>query len=262
MEERLKQLWQLQEVDIKIEAAKKEIEKNLKTIEDLKSSLINAKEELKKKKEGLNRKKLKIKDLENDIKDYEEKIKKLVGQLYTLKSNEEYSALDLEIKNLKADKNLKEDNLLNFAMELDSEQIQLNKEEIEIKRKEEEIIKKQKEIQEVINKYNEEIAKHERIKNEIRVQIDSNLLSSYDRISSKKTDRKVLSYIKPLESDKKSKSGESSNTWVCGECNVIITMQELNMILLNKEIVLCRSCSRILDVQVGDQNGNQRVQQI
>lgn len=248
IESRLQQLWKLQEIDIKIETSKKEIEKNLTIIDDLKSSLTVAKGELKKKKDELNKKKLKIKDFENDIKELDEKIKKLVGQLYTVRTNQEYSALDLEIKNLKADKNLMEDELLNFAIELDKIQNDLNTNESDIKNKENEIEQQIQQLMLLIDKYNEDIKKYEKIREELRIQIDPNLLAQYDRISVKKSDKKVLSYIKPLENNKKAKSSDTPNSWVCSECNVTITMQELNTILLNKEIVLCRSCSRILDV--------------
>lgn len=258
IEGRLQQLWQLQEIDIKIDSFNKEIEKHIKTLNEIKASLHTAKEELKKKKDDLNKKRLKIRELENDIKECEEKIKKLVGQLYTVKTNQEYSALDLEIKNLKADKNLKEDGLLNYVIELDNIQDSLNKEENELKKRESEVSQQEKEIMAAIDNYKKEIEKYEKMKAELRTKIDSELLANYDRISVKKPDKKVLSYIKPLETEKRTRSSETTNSWVCGECNVMITMQELNMILMNKELIICRSCSRILDIKLSSVNDNQQ----
>ena len=52
------------------------------------------------------------KEKENDLLSREEKIKKLMAQLYSLKSNKEYQAMEMEIKGLKADKSLLEDDIL------------------------------------------------------------------------------------------------------------------------------------------------------
>jgi predicted nucleic acid-binding Zn-ribbon protein len=49
----------------------------------------------------------------------------MVSQLYTVKTNQEYTALDMEIKNCKADINVKENELLNFALEIDKFMLEL-----------------------------------------------------------------------------------------------------------------------------------------
>ncbi len=254
---RLEKLWELQSLDIKIDDIRKQIEKNQKIIEDAKSELIKNEKALHTKKEEFNKKRLKLRDLENDIKDLEEKIKKFVAQLYTLKTNQEYSALDTQIKNLKADKNIKEDELLNYAIELDKINEELNYNNQEIKKRRDLVVEQEKQIKVAIEQFNKEISTLEQEKSALRSQIDHNLLSIYDRIIKKKTNKKVLAYVKPLESEKSSKqTEESSNVWACSECNVTITVQELNMILLNKEIVICRSCSCILDIKLPDTSDN------
>ncbi|MFN7182126.1 MAG: zinc ribbon domain-containing protein [Planctomycetota bacterium] len=245
---KLEKLWELQNLDSRIDNIKKEIEKNQKIIENARLELARTKETFNLKKEELKKKRLKLKELENDLKEYEEKIKKLVAQLYATKTNQEYSTLDAQIKNLKADRNLKEDEVLNFAIQLDEGDEELNLERKEIEKKEFLLAEQEKQIKAIIEQYREEISNLEKLKSALREQIDAHLLSNYDKIMLKKSDRKALAYIKPLDEARKTPE-ESPNTWACSECNVTITIQELNTILLNKEIVLCRSCSRILDIK-------------
>ena len=167
---------------------------------------------------------------ELDLKTNEGEITKYNVQLNSIKTNKEYSALTTEIGSKKADMSILEDEILNTMSRLETANQECVK-ATEVLKNEEESLKN------LINSVDAEVKEAdieiENIKNEQKKYIDlldEHSLSNYNRLANIKGGKAIVPVV--------------GN--VCGGCSMNITTQTLNELMGNKELVFCRSCSRIL----------------
>ena len=230
LKQQIKILVKLQALDgkiYKLNAEKKKIPEEL--------SLLN--QEYKEKEEGVKQteqevknKQLEVKKMEGDLKSKEEIIKKHQIQLYQIKTNKEYSALEAEIRNIRADVSLLEDKVINYLDEVEQmnkvflqQKEDLNKEEQKLKQKEELGNRRCQEIEQQIKDLNKK-------KEPFVSGIEPLLLSQYERILVRK-EGEAMSAVKDS---------------ACGECRFMLTPQVIEEIKMGKELIFCSSCSRIL----------------
>ena len=167
---------------------------------------------------------------ELDLKTNEEEITKYNVQLNSIKTNKEYSALISEIGSKKADMSILEDEILDTMSRLEITN-QRHVKSTEDLRDEEESLK------DLTNSVDTEIKEAdieiEKIKNEQKKYIDlldEHSLKNYNRLSNIKGGNAIVPVI--------------GN--VCGGCSMNVTAQTLNELMGGKDLVFCRSCSRIL----------------
>lgn len=167
---------------------------------------------------------------ELDLKTNEGEITKYNVQLNSIKTNKEYSALITEIGSKKADMSILEDEILDTMSKLEAANQGLEK-ATENLRSEEQSLK------DLINTVDAEVKETdteiEKIKGEQKKYIDlldEHSLQSYNRLSNIKGGKAIVPVI--------------GN--VCGGCSMNITTQTLNELMGSKDLVFCRSCSRIL----------------
>ncbi len=174
---------------------------------------------------------------ELDLKTNEGEITKYNVQLNSIKTNKEYSALISEIGSKKADMSILEDEILDTMskLEIANQGVQKTTEDL---RNEEESLKN------LINSVDAEVKEAdieiEKIKGEQKKYIDlldEHSLNNYNRLSNIKGGKAIVPVI--------------GN--VCGGCSMNITTQTLNELMGSKDLVFCRSCSRILYL---DENSN------
>ncbi|MGB2630726.1 MAG: C4-type zinc ribbon domain-containing protein [Candidatus Omnitrophota bacterium] len=163
----------------------------------------------------------------------EEKIKKHEGNLYQIKNNKEYQALLGEIKSIKADVSLQEEEIINLLDQIgnaknkfeeekkifEEEKSKLNKEQEDIKAEEKRIVARLDELEPTRKQYAQDI--------------DKNILDRYDRVLEL---RGGIALAKV--------NGE-----VCSECSMTLRPQIINEAKLKREPVFCENCSRILYVE-------------
>src|SRR3989338_519606 len=126
--EQIKVLAELQKIDAEIYQLKKELSACPALQQKIEAEFEKKKTGIKAAEEEFKKFQMKQKEKEVDILSKEEKIKKLQAQLYQLKSNKEYAAMDLEIKGLKADKSVLEEEILRLLDAVDQQKTATAKE--------------------------------------------------------------------------------------------------------------------------------------
>ena len=167
---------------------------------------------------------------ELDLKTNEGEITKYNVQLNSIKTNKEYSALITEIGSKKADMSILEDEILDMMSRLEEANQGLEKATENLRSKEQS-------LKDLINTVDAEVkvtdTEIEKIKGEQKKYtdlLDEHSLQSYNRLSNIKGGKAIVPVI--------------GN--VCGGCSMNITTQTLNELMGSKDLVFCRSCSRIL----------------
>jgi hypothetical protein len=175
------------------------------------------------------------------LKEKEALLAKLEQQLLTIKTNKEYAALQKEIGTAKADKSALEDKILEAMASVDDIDKRINaekRESLEFERKAAALVAEVDKGKRILN---ERIAALQKARQPAADNVDSSVLELYERIGKRHTDARVVSYVK-IETAPDGRVENAS----CGECGISITAQELNRCMQDKEIMVCRSCSRIL----------------
>ena len=233
MIEQLKELKRLQDVDVKII-----------TMQDEKQRLP---EELSQETQALEDCKLVLAQIEGELKDMqvlhkekevvlqakEENIKKLQGQLYQVKKNDEYRALENEIASNKADNSIVEEEILKLFDVLDEKknEVQLKKQDVE--EAENKLKAKEIEVKERISQLDSEIETFSQERSKIAALIDKEVVVVYDRIIQSKKAQLALVSVKDS---------------ACQGCFMHVRPQLVNEARLGKNLTFCEYCARILYV--------------
>jgi predicted nucleic acid-binding Zn-ribbon protein len=223
-------LFELQNYDIKISDINKQISLAPSSIEQKNIILEDKKVELSEgKKKYVDLVSLK-KEKESLLADKEKAIEKHSMELNTVKSNDTYKALLLEIEKAKADKNILEDELLVLMEKVDEESVKIKAAENKFQEFEENIKKEITDIKNNTNKLKEEAIALENKREEHKLKVSKSALSHYERLKEGR-DGRGMAII----------DGES-----CGCCGMVLRTQLINQALKGQELVFCDNCSRIL----------------
>ena|SRR3989338_902695 len=223
----------LQAIDSQIYALNKEkasIPGRLKSIDE---ALESEKTSIKQAEENLKNLQLKLKEKEIGLQQKEEQIKKLQGQLYTLKTNKEYSTMLTEIEGVKADNSLIEEDIIKLMDETElakkkiSEEKELFKaEELKAQKEKELIDIKAREIETGLSALNEQRAA-------IIPSIEKHVISRYERILKNKDGLAIVNV-------------ENGS---CGGCHMNLPPQVVSDVKMREDIVVCDSCLRMLYIE-------------
>ena len=228
--EQIKVLVELQKIDSEIYRLKKELatfpalqKKREDEFEKKKTSLKAAEAELK---TG----QLKQKEREGELATKEEKIKKLQAQLYQLKTNKEYSAMELEIRGLKADNSLLEEDILRLIDTVEQAKGKCAAEKDALAADEKKL---KEEIASLQRKTSELAASASALEEKRRAyppNIEPKLLSQYERILK---GREGLALV-PVRNGS------------CGGCHIGLPPQTVNEVQMQEKLIVCEDCARIL----------------
>jgi len=230
IKEQIGLLMGLQVVDKEIYALNNEKSKCPEKIKYTEEALEAKKTGIKQADEDLKKLQVRLKDNEITLQQKEDQIKKLETQLFQLKTNKEYSTMLTEIKGVKADNSLIEEEIIKLMDGVDNTKEKIG-EEKELFKKEEVASQKEKEminarIKEIDSKLQEFSAKRQ----DIIPSIDKQILARYDRVLN---NRDGLAMV-PIEHGS------------CGGCNMNLPPQVISDAKLREDIIVCGSCSRIL----------------
>lgn len=168
--------------------------------------------------------------MEMELGEKENQIKKLQGQIFQVKTNKEYSALQKEIEGFKADKSVLEEEILKFMEETDQVKGRLAGEREMLRSKE-------SGLKTALEKLDEETGKIKTFTQQLQTnrqtlipKVDPPILTRYERILAAKEGLALV----PVRGD------------ACGGCNIVLPPQLINEVYLATRLVLCESCARIL----------------
>ncbi len=228
--EQIKILVELQKVDAQIYRLKKELASFPGEQKQIDLAFEKKKIHAKAAEDALKALQVKQKQKEGDLASREDKISKLQAQLYQLKSNKEYSAMELEIKGHKADKSVLEEDILRLLDAVDQAKTALAKEKELLSTEE----KKYSQAGESLKTRAAEIEKNIREFGEQRKvfvpNVEVRLLSQYERI------------LKGLEGLALVPVMHNS----CGGCHMELPPQVVNETQSHDKWIVCQSCARIL----------------
>jgi len=230
MTDQIKMLIELQEFDGEIFDKKKILAAIPEMLKELDMAFEEKSEGLKQLEEETKKIQMNHKEKEMELKTKEDTIKKQQGQLYQVKTNQEYAVLEKEIGSQKADVSLLEEEIINLLDRIAEakKNIALEKEtlEAEKKRVQEEKKKIEEEKKKVESEYNDLNNKRK----EFAEKVDKKILAQYERILHKKEGLAMV----PVVGD------------ACGGCNMNLPPQVINEAKLMKNLVFCGNCARII----------------
>lgn len=238
-EEQIKLLIALQRLDSQIFKLRKELEAQPVFLRNLDEAFKEKETTLKEKEEELKGLTVKRKEKEMDLQAKEDSIKKLQAQLYQIKTNKEYQAMEKEISGQKADVSVIEEEIIKVldimdecSKEIAREKNILGEEQKKIDEEKKKIAVRTKDIEASLGKLNSE-------RELIAQKVDKEFLVKYERILHSKDGLAMVDVIDEA----------------CGGCNINLPPQVINEIKLKQELIFCGSCARILYIEDGEGSG-------
>jgi predicted nucleic acid-binding Zn-ribbon protein len=230
MNEQLRKLIELQDIDSKIDEANNNIEKINGEMNFLRETLVKEKEQIESAKKDITSSNISKKEKEIEVASIEEKIKKHNMELNAVKTNAAYKALLTEIESGKNEKLRIEDELL-ALMETDEK----NSKDI-------------KNLQKEYEKLEKEFA-------EKKVLFESDLRKASELISQLSEERKTKLAELPrniadkYENIRKNKNGAAVvmvEDNACGGCHRNLPVHVIDELKKGKDLITCNNCMRIL----------------
>ena len=230
LKDQILKLKQLQVLDKEIyvlldekEKLPKELQEKESEFEEKKKSLLSIEE---KHKELLKQKK----DKELQLGTKEEEIKKMQSQLYSLKTNKEYSAMLQQIEGAKADRSTLEDGILVILEDIDKAKEEETKEKEKLAKEETVFNTEKKKVEDRIKEIEQRVVQLEAQRKNSSEGIDAKILAQYERIL-KNREGMALAPVANLS---------------CQGCFMNVSHQVVNEIKMYDKIVTCGACQRIL----------------
>ena len=230
MNNNLKHLIELQKIDSRLlDIADLRGDLPVK-VEELTNQLAKAKDDFKDNEERINDIAASIKKETNTIEDSTSKLEKLKDQLYLVKSNKEYDALNFEIDHLKESISESE----NVILDLEEEKENINKENESYKSNIDDTTKdlgeKNTELELAMSKTQKE--ESDLNKNRIKIvdQIDNKFVSTYNRLRKTKDGLGIVNIM--------------SNA--CGACYTQLPRQTIIEVKNSMDVISCPNCSTYL----------------
>ncbi len=220
----------LQDKDIVLDKLKKQLFDNPLAIAEHKQTLDQYRAEAEQSKNKLLDMLKLRKEKEIDLLTKEEEIKKHNMELNSIKSNEAYKALLIEIEGAKANKSVLEDEIIDLMEKIDQESVSVKQSENDLKAKESEIQAKISKIEEDSIRIQSEIEKLQAEREEFAKKIPDELLGKYNYIREGRDGLAVVG----LDGD------------TCEGCSTVLRPQTINDIYKGKDFVICDNCSRII----------------
>jgi predicted nucleic acid-binding Zn-ribbon protein len=170
------------------------------------------------------------KEKEIDLQTREGHVKKLQGQLFQVKTNKEYTAMQREIESAKADNSLLEEEILKTFDAIDQALKARQLEQAKVAQEHEHLATQRQRIERELSAIGERIAQLERDRKTMLPDIHGPTLATYERVLQI---REGLALV-PIVND------------ACGGCDRRLPPQVVNEVYLKAALVTCEHCSRIL----------------
>jgi len=226
----LKRLIRLQTIDLDIQQLKTKIDLFPGISKGLDDKLRDANAQVAGAQEKSKNNQATRKKLEGEVSGLETKISKYREQMLSVKTNEEYKALQKEIEHTQVAIRKVEDSILGLMLEAESSTQEIRQAEVRLKEDQQRVSQERRELEG--EHQNDVTAMQSYIteRKDLEGQISSDLLPRYERV------RKFRGGI----------GISAARDYVCEVCQVRIRPQVFQEIRKNDKIIACDACQRIL----------------
>ena len=233
IEEQVKLLVELQELDTHIRRMDGELESVPIEIKNMEEDFSNKTANLKKLEDESRGLVLKRKEKEGELEVKEGIVKKYQSQLSQIKTNKEYSALQDEIGRTKADGSAIEDDIIKIFDAIDAKNKEISKEKEVVKVEEVSLGENKKKLEAQAVSVKAEVERVRAKRSELAARVDPKSLSKYERLLKNKDGLAIV----PLSNE------------ACQGCFRILPPQVVNEIRMKDSLVVCDNCARILYIE-------------
>jgi len=230
MNQDLKQLIRLQTIDLAIQELRARIDRFPGISKALDDKLKSAQAGLESVKDRVKTNQGSRKKLEGEISSAESKISKYRDQMMSVKTNDEYRALQHEIEHAQNAIRKIEDDILNLMMEAESSQSDVKAAESRLKEDQKKVDQERRQLTDENQRDLSALESYLKERKQIEASISSELLPRYERV------RKARGGI----------AVAAARNEVCEICQVRIRPQVFQEIRRNDQIIACDACQRIL----------------
>lgn len=230
MREQIKLLAQLQKLDREIQKLEKDIAAAPEEIIILKGIVSQREKSLEEARGKLEDMEKERRHKERELSAKEGPLSKYQSQLYEVKTNREYSALMVEIGNLKQENLELENEILALMEREDGLRRMMEGEKEELRRGRGRLAEEERKNEERVSILREELGKGQGGREGQVEKIESGLLSRYEKVRKGKGGLALV----PVQAE------------VCQGCFTKLPPQVINEIMQARQMVTCERCSRIL----------------
>jgi len=226
----LKHLIRIQSIDLAIQTIRSRIDKFPGVSKALDEKLRAATTGLEAAREKTKNNQSARKKLEGEVGALEAKISKYREQMMSVKTNEEYKALQKEIEHAQNGIRGVEDEILNLMVEAENAQLEIRTGEVRLKEDQQNVNGERKQLDAENQRDISALEAYIKERREIESSVSADLMPRYERV------RKARGGI----------AVAAARDSVCEVCQVRIRPQVFQNIRRNDQIIACDACQRIL----------------
>ena len=230
MADQIEILKRPQAIDGELYRLRKEQEQKPRVLEQVTARVRAEEAKLKETESRLKSLQLAQKEKEIELQTREANVKKLQGQLFQVRTNKEYTAMQREIENLKADNSLLEEAILKTLDAIDWAGKDREAQQRKVAGEQKQLQAERQRIEQELAVIGEQLAQLERQRQTLIPDVPRESLALYERVLNI---REGLALV-PLLND------------ACGGCHRRMPPQVVNEVYLKATLVTCESCNRIL----------------
>jgi predicted nucleic acid-binding Zn-ribbon protein len=176
-------------------------------------------------------------EAELDLKSREATLDKLRGQLNTAKTNKEYSALLREINTYKADSSRTEEEALKRMSAVDEAKKQSAESEKQIEGENRRLAELNAQAVAREKELSDQIAEIERQRGLAATDVPADVRTQLERLADAHEGEAMAPVIRPHP---------KREEYVCGGCNMGVTLEQVNTLASRDDIQICNCCGRML----------------
>jgi predicted nucleic acid-binding Zn-ribbon protein len=226
----LENLIRLQKLELELSSLKERVDQTPEKIAQLDSEIKEDQKQVEEAKEAIQVSGKVRRQLEAEVEALREKLSHYQDQLMQVKTNTEYQAMLHEIQFTRERIEAKEDEILSEMMNADEKEQILVEVSGEFGKKQAEIKSQKRELEEFLKGSESELASLEEQVTQIKGVLKREHLARYNRIASVRNGMALAAVV----------------GGTCQGCHVRLRPQLLAEVKLNRQVLVCENCSRIL----------------
>ena len=231
MDQKLQTLISLQAIDSRIAALEADAARLPKEIAAIHAGIEDAKQQVEQAKARLDAARKDQRAKEKDLEVVQGKRSKTEARLYEVKTNKEYSAVLIEIEDIKQEKGRMEEEVLVLMEAQERLTGDIREAEARFKQRETEGRGQEATAKELLRVVETDLAAVRTERKELAGQLPGPILADYDRILRARGGLALVPVTKPN---------------FCGACRMTITPQRLQELRAQASLIPCESCGRYL----------------
>jgi predicted nucleic acid-binding Zn-ribbon protein len=231
MDAQLRALIDLQKIDARIAALEVEAARIPREIAAVRGAVEAARAQVEQTKTRLDAARKEQRALEKDLEVVQAKRVKTEGRLYEVKTNKEYSAVLVEIEDIKQEKARMEDQILTLMEAHERLGVEIREAEAYHKGRQAQGQEEEAQLQAALAEVEADLALVRRERSELAATLPAPTLADYDNLLRARGGLAIAEVAKPQS---------------CGGCRVTLPPQRLQELKQQNALIRCESCGRYL----------------